>query len=68
MTMKKYAQGEGKLDIFRGPEAEVVNRHLAKTGKSLEDFSEEERKAFHEELDSVTAELDSSDEEESLSE
>lgn len=53
MTMKKYADGEGNAEVFRGKEAEVLNEHLSKTGKSLADFSDKERDSFHKDLDSV---------------
>jgi hypothetical protein len=51
--MKKYSQGEGSLEILRGDEAVVVNEHLSKTGKAISDFSDEERKALHSDLDKV---------------
>lgn len=51
--MRKYAQGEGDLEVLRGEEAVVVNEHLAKTGKTVSDFNDKERKAFHSDLDKV---------------
>lgn len=51
--MKKYAQGEGDLEVFRGPEAEVVNRHISKTGKTVADFDATELDAFRSELDAL---------------
>jgi hypothetical protein len=53
MALKKYAQGEGELEVFRGEEAVVVNEHVSKTGKTLADFSDEERESLHKDLDSV---------------
>lgn len=51
--MKKYAQGEGDVEVLRGEEAVVVNEHLAKTGKAVSDFNEKERKAFFNDLEKV---------------
>ena len=53
MPMKKYAQGEGPVEVFRGEEAEVVSKVIAKVGKSVAEFNAEERKLLHKELDSV---------------
>ena len=51
MAMKKYADGEGKLDVvFEGREASVVHDHLVRTGKALSDFNEGEREALEREL------------------
>jgi len=51
--MKKYSQGEGNLEVVRGEEAVVLNEHLAKTGKTIADFSDREREALHSDLDRV---------------
>lgn len=56
MAIKKYAQGEGDLEVLRGEEAVVVQSHLAKTGKAVTDFNDEEREALHEDLDRVKPE------------
>lgn len=53
MAIKKYAQGEGNLEVLRGEEAVVVQSHLAKTGKAVTEFSDEEREALREDLDQV---------------
>lgn len=53
MPIKKYATGEGELEVLRGEEAVVVQSHLSKTGKAVSDFSDEERKALHKDLDKV---------------
>lgn len=53
MAIKKYAQGEGNLEVLRGEEAVVVQSHLAKTGKAVVDFDDDERAALHDDLDSV---------------
>lgn len=51
MTMKKYADGEGKLEVLRGHEAQALARFEAKTGKTLADLDEGERKELHKVLD-----------------
>lgn len=51
--MRKYSQGEGNLEVLRGEEAVVVNKHLAKTGKAVSDFTDDERAALHADLDAV---------------
>lgn len=53
MAMKKYAQGEGELEVLRGEEAVVAQHHLAKTGKSVADFNDDELKAFRADIDRV---------------
>jgi hypothetical protein len=50
--MKKYGNPE-KVEVFSGEEATVVNTHLARTGKALTDFTDEEREAFHKDLEAV---------------
>ena len=54
--MRKYSQGEGNLEVLRGEEAVVINKHLAKTGKAVSDFSDDERTALHADLDAVRGE------------
>ena len=49
-TMKKYGTPE-KAEVFAGKEAAVINKHLAKTGKALSEFSEDELEAFQKDLD-----------------
>lgn len=53
MAIKKYAQGEGDLEVLRGEEAVVVQSHLSKTGKAVVDFDEKERQELHDDLDRV---------------
>lgn len=55
MTLKKYGDAS-KAEVFRGDKAAVVNEHLKKVGKSLEDFSDDERKDLHKDLDAVAEE------------
>lgn len=51
MAMKKTSQGEGKIEVLRGEEAQVLNDHFAKTGKyAVSDFSEDEREALDADL------------------
>jgi len=54
--MRKTGQSEGELTVFTGKAAEVVNQHLAKTGKAVEDFNDEEREALHSDLNQVEPE------------
>lgn len=50
--MKKTTKGEGKLNVLRGPDAELLNQHFAKTGKyQLSDFSEDELDQFQSEME-----------------
>jgi hypothetical protein len=56
MAMKKTNKSEGKLEVLRGPEAEVLNQHFARTGKyAVSDFSDDERAALDESLNEVRA-------------
>lgn len=50
MAMKKYADGEGKLEVLRGHEATALDKFENKTGKRLADFDDSERKELHEVL------------------
>ena len=61
MAMKKYTTPE-KAEVFSGKEATVVNKHLAKHGKAVSDFSDEEREALYADLEAVR-EKDESDSE-----
>ena len=54
--MRKYAQGEGELEIFRGEEAQVVNKHMSKLGKTVADFNDAERQDLHTDLDALKPE------------
>lgn len=57
MAMKKTTQSEGKIEVLRGREAEVLNEQFAKTGKyAVSDFSDEERQELDEALNAVKAE------------
>ena len=57
MAIRKVADGEGKIEVLRGEEAQVLNEHQAKTGKyAVSDFSDEERKALESDLSKVKAE------------
>ena len=52
MAIKKTSQGEGKLNVLRGSDAELLNDKFAKTGKyRLSDFSEEELEEFQSEME-----------------
>lgn len=52
MAMKKTTKGEGKIEVLRGREAEVLNEHFAKTGKyAISDFNDDERDALDSELE-----------------
>lgn len=54
MAMKKYTQSEGKLEVLRGREANVLNDHFSKTGKfAVSDFSDDEREALNADLDAA---------------
>lgn len=57
MAMRKTG-GPEKIEVLRGKEAVVLNEHLAKTGKSLEDFTKKEREELHADLDEVREEAD----------
>lgn len=50
MAMKKYTS-PAKATVFTGQAAEVVNKHLAKTGKALSEFNEDELIAFNQDLE-----------------
>lgn len=49
--MRKTTKGEGKIEVLRGRQAEVLNEHFAKTGKyAVSDFSDDERELLDSEL------------------
>lgn len=50
MTMKKYTQSEGSLEVLRGHEAIALDRLESRFGKQLADFNDEERETLHAEL------------------
>lgn len=63
--MRKYTQSEGKLEVLRGQEAQVLNDHFNKLGKrKVSDFSEEEIEALEAELNAVRQEEQSNPAEE----
>lgn len=53
--MKKYTSPE-KIEVFYGEEAAVVNKHLAKLGKAVSDFTDEEKEALQADLEAVRVE------------
>lgn len=64
--MKKYGTPE-KAEVFAGEEATVINRHLARVGKALSEFSQEEIDALNKDLGRVSeseAEVEPEDEDE----
>ena len=59
MTLQKTGDNE-RADVFRGPEAEVVNRHMQRVGKAVSEFDQDELKALDDELESVRESKESS--------
>lgn len=56
MAMRKTTKGEGKLNVLRGEEAQVLNDHFAKTGKyAVSDFSDQEKEDLDASLNEVRA-------------
>lgn len=53
MAMKKYADGEGSLEVLRGHEAAALDKLESRFGKRLADFDDDERSELHKELDSA---------------
>lgn len=49
--MKKYADGEGKLEVLRGHEAEALTRFESKVGKTFAQLDDDERKELHKVLE-----------------
>lgn len=63
MTMKKYAQGEGKLEVLAGAEAQVVHDHMQRTGKyQLSEFDEGQMSDLQKDLEVARSQGDASDE------
>lgn len=57
MSMRKYADGEGKLEVLRGREANALNAHMERLGKfSVSDFSDDEREALQADLEKAREE------------
>jgi hypothetical protein len=55
MAMRKTGDAE-KIDVaYFGEEAGIVNEHLSKTGKSVSDFSAEEKEALDKDLQAFRA-------------
>lgn len=54
MAMKKYADGEGKLEVLRGHEAETLAHFEAKVGKTFNELEDAERKELHKLLDEAS--------------
>jgi uncharacterized membrane protein YqiK len=62
--MKKYAQGEGELEVLQGREAGVLHSYMERLGKyQVSEFSDADREALMRELDQARA-LDRADFEE----
>lgn len=55
MAMRKTGDAS-KIDVaYFGEEATIVNEHLRKVGKSVSDFSADEKKALNKELEEFRA-------------
>lgn len=54
MAMKKYAEGEGKVEVLRGHEAQALSSFESKTGKTLSELNDDERKELHKLLDEAS--------------
>lgn len=51
--MQKYGDVE-KIDVLRGEEAQVLNKHMEKTGRySVSDFNKTQREEFLKDLESA---------------
>lgn len=55
MALQKFGDAE-KAEVFQGEEARVVNEHLAKTGKTVSEFDENEMASLQASLDAVRQE------------
>jgi len=55
MAMKKYTS-PAEVTVFTGKEAEVVNDHLAKHGKAVSEFEEQELKDLSDDLEAAREE------------
>lgn len=61
MSMQKTGDAE-KIEVLKGEEAQVLNKHMSKLGKyKVSDFSKEEKEALQSELDSVRPADDDTD-------
>ena len=56
MAIRKYADGESKLTVLQGEEAQVVQNHRERVGKAVSEFSADERKALEADLAAVKKE------------
>lgn len=59
MTLQKTGDNQ-PAEVFRGKEAEVVNRHMQRTGKAVSDFGPDELQRLNIELESVREPKESS--------
>lgn len=50
--MQKFGDNQ-HAEVFQGKDAEIVNRHMAKTGKAVSDFDQDELQSLNSELESV---------------
>lgn len=55
MAMRKTGDAEKVEVAYFGEEAGIVNSHLQRVGKSIVDFSADEKKALEEDLQSFRA-------------
>jgi hypothetical protein len=55
MGLQKFGDAE-QAEVFRGKEAQVVNEALAKTGKAVSDFDQDELATLRARLDEVREE------------
>jgi hypothetical protein len=55
MALQKFGDAES-AEVFRGEEAKVVNDALAKTGKAVSEFDENELATLRAQLDAVREE------------
>lgn len=61
MSMKKYTQSEGKVEVLRGEEADTLLKHTRKLGKSVSDFSEDEKASLDTDLQAARESATSDD-------
>jgi len=50
MAFKKFGNPE-KIVPVEKDETEIILSHISKTGKSIEDFTDEERESLHNDID-----------------
>lgn len=55
MAMRKTGDAEKVQVAYFGEEAGIVNQHLQRVGKSIVDFSADEKKALNEDLQAFRA-------------